>query len=164
MSAQKYQTAKSRDLPARPSAGDGYQDGEALLPAGRRLRSVTIVGNSMEPAIRANEPVYYLPTSEIADDGLYVFMLDDVLKVRYLQRYAGGAIQIIPLNPIYEKELLVPAGDAPGMYRSQQSGLTGRFEIIGKVFCPSGFSSPQNGASSMGCTSSGGNCRALSAM
>ena len=164
MSAQKYQTVKSRDLPARPSAGDGYQDDEPLLPAGRRLRSVTIVGNSMEPAIQANEPVYYLPTSEIADDGLYVFVIDDVLKVRYLQRYAGGAIQIIPLNPIYEKELLVPAGDAPGMYRSQQSGLTGRFEIIGKVFRPSELSPLQNGASSMGCTASGGNGKALSAM
>jgi len=164
MSAQKYETAKSSHLLARPAAGDGHYDGELPLPVDQRLRTVVVVGNSMEPAIQANEPVHYLPTSEIADDGLYVFVIDDVLKVRYLQRYAGGAIQIIPLNPIYEKELLVPAGDAPGMYRSQQSGLTGRFEIIGKVFRPSELSPLQNGASSMGCTASGGNGKALSAM
>ena len=160
MSAHESNAAKTL---THPSAGDGCQDREPIVPIGQHLQSMTIVGNSMEPALWANETVSYLPTCKITDDGLYVFMLDGELKVKYLQRYAGGAIQIIPGNPIYEKELLIPVEDAPGTYRSQQSGLVGRFEVVGKVIRSAERPCSQNGASSMGCTSSGGKCRALSA-
>ena len=98
-----------------------------------RLQTVTVVGNSMEPEIRAHASVSYLPTRDVTDDGLYVFALDGAFKVKYLQRFAGGAIQIIPTNPIYEKELLLPVEESPLLYRSQQSGLVGRLEVIGKV-------------------------------
>ena len=160
MSAHKSNSAKTL---THPSAGDGCQDREPILPLGQPLQNMTVVGNSMEPALWANETVSYLPTREITDDGLYVFRLDGALKVKYLQRYAGGAIQTIPGNPIYEKELLIPVEDALGTYRSQQSGLVGRFEIVGKVIRSPERPCSQKGASSMGCTSSGGNCSALSA-
>ena len=133
------------------SAGEGFENGDIrevdVVAYSRRelrrmtnvspdrLRTVTVVGNSMEPEIRANDTVGYLPTETLADDGLYVFSLDGATKVKLLQRFTGGAIQIIPLNPVYEREMLMPVqeADTPNLFRSKQTGLVGQLHVIGKV-------------------------------
>lgn len=136
----------------RVSAGNGHVNGELLeiedyraysrfelrRMTGQnpeRLRVMPVVGDSMEPEIRAGDVVIYLPMERMTDDGLYIFRMDDALKIKKLQRYTGGAIQIIPANPVYEKEMLLPLADAdtPNMYRSRESGLAGFFQIVGKV-------------------------------
>lgn len=137
---------------ARASAGNGSVNGELLeiedyraysrfelrRMTGQnpeRLRVMPVIGDSMEPEIRAGDVVVYLPMDRMTDDGLYIFRMDDALKIKKLQRYTGGAIQIIPANPVYEKEMLLPLPDAdtPNMYRSRESGLVGFFQIVGKV-------------------------------
>ncbi len=137
---------------ARASAGSGSVNGDVLeieeyraysrfelrRMTGQnpeRLRVMPVIGDSMEPEIRAGDVVVYLPMDRMTDDGLYIFRMDDALKIKKLQRYAGGAIQIIPANPTYEKEMLLPLPDAdtPNMYRSRESGLVGFFQIVGKV-------------------------------
>jgi len=136
----------------RASAGNGYVNGELLeiedyraysrfelrRMTGQnpeRLRVMSVIGDSMEPEVRAGDVVVYLPMETMRDDGLYIFRMDDALKIKKLQRYTGGAIQIIPANPTYEKEMLLPLADAdtPNMYRSRESGLVGFFQIVGKV-------------------------------
>ena len=127
---EALQLSMPMDLRSRPEANPP----PGIHPV--RLLTVTVVGNSMEPELRAHAAVRYLPTREVTDDGLYVFRLDGALKVKYLQRFAGGALGVIPRNALYEKELLLPIEEAPHLYRSQQTGLVGRLEVLGKVIHP----------------------------
>lgn len=136
---------------ARVSAGDGYENG-GEVPEGesyysrRELQRLTnrtpdslcalvVVGDSMEPDIRANDTIVYLPARSVEDDGIYVLNIDSALKVKRVQRYGGGAIELIPSNPLYSKELFVPLpeADTANMYRSRESGLVSEVRVEGKV-------------------------------
>ncbi|HET6567699.1 MAG TPA: S24 family peptidase, partial [Rhodothermales bacterium] len=99
------------------------------------LRTVTVVGDSLVPEIFPGTRVVYVPHGRIEDFGLYVILVDDGVLVKRVQRYAGGAVEIIPINPAYCKEMLFPLQDADtsDLYRSQQTGLTTHFRVIGKV-------------------------------
>lgn len=137
---------------ARVSAGDGYENGEETEELGglyfsrqelrrltnrdpKALRTVLVVGDSMEPLLRANDTVVYLPQRTIDDDGVYVLNIDESAKVKRVQRYGGGAVEIIPINPVYSREMFVPLeeADTPHLYRSRESGLVTRLEVEGKV-------------------------------
>ena len=137
---------------AHASAGDGYMNGDHPEIEGYeayplafirrlthvspdRLRAIMVVGDSMEPEILANSPVIYALTDELADHGLYVFAIDDTLLVKKVQLYAGGALEIIPANPTYNREMLLPLKEAgePDTYRSERTGLVSRFRVIGRV-------------------------------
>ena len=137
---------------ARASAGDGYLNGDHSeiesyhtypLDEIRRLthanpdhlRAIKAVGDSMEPEILANSTVIYVPTEEVAEHGLYVFAIDEALLIKKIQLYSGGALEIIPINPTYSREMLlpVPEADEPNTYRSQQTGLVSRFCVVGRV-------------------------------
>jgi phage repressor protein C with HTH and peptisase S24 domain len=137
---------------ARASAGNGYDntdhpdiEGYDAYPLDeiRRLthvnpndlRAITVVGDSMEPEIVANSTVIYVPTQEVADYGLYVFAIDGTLLIKKIQRYAGGALEIIPLNETYSREMLLPVreADEPNTYRSEKTGLVSQFRVVGRV-------------------------------
>ena len=137
---------------ARASAGDGYLNGDHSeiesyhtypLDEIRRLthanpdhlRAIKAVGDSMEPEILANSTVIYVPTEEVAEHGLYVFAIDEALLIKKIQLYSGGALEIIPINPTYSREMLLPLkeADEPNTYRSQQTGLVSRFRVVGRV-------------------------------
>jgi len=71
----------------------------------------------------------------VSDFGIYVLRMDDLALVKKVQRFGGGAIEIIPVNPAYRNEMLKPLSDAdtPNMYRSEVTGMTCTCEVIGKV-------------------------------
>lgn len=94
----------------------------------------TVVGDSNLPLLRPNDRVIYLPTSEIADHGLYVLLVDDVQIVKRVQRLGGGALAIIPINTDYRTETFTPTDDDEGhLFRSDLSGLTASVRVVGKV-------------------------------
>ncbi|QXD15785.1 hypothetical protein GQ464_002220 [Rhodocaloribacter litoris] len=100
-----------------------------------RLRSIKVVGDSMEPEIRANDTVVYEPVQAVSDAGIYVLRLDDLALVKKVQRFGGGVLEIIPVNPAYRSEMLrpLPEADTPNTYRSEVTGMTCTCEVIGKV-------------------------------
>ncbi|GIV03586.1 MAG: hypothetical protein KatS3mg015_2416 [Fimbriimonadales bacterium] len=100
-----------------------------------RLRSIKVVGDSMEPEIRANDTVVYEPVQAVSDAGIYVLRLDDLVLVKKVQRFGGGVLEIIPVNPAYRSEMLrpLPEADTPNTYRSEVTGMTCTCEVIGKV-------------------------------
>lgn len=100
-----------------------------------RLGSAVVVGDSMEPELRANDTVIYQPVEEVTDYGLYVFDIDGRTMVKLLQPGIGGVIDIIPANKRYSTERLIPVDDAETAhtYRSEQTGRTGVFRVRGKV-------------------------------
>lgn len=137
---------------ARASAGDGYNNDDHPEIKGydaypleeirrlthlnpKDLRAITVVGDSMEPEILANSTVIYVPTHEIGDHGLYVFAIEDTLLIKKIQRYSAGALEIIPINQTYSREMLIPVRDAdePNMYRSEKTGLVAQFRVVGRV-------------------------------
>src|SRR5690606_30941743 len=99
------------------------------------VRSALIVGDSMEPDLRANDTVLYVPVDELSDYGLYVFEMDGRTLVKYLQPSLGGVVEIIPANERYRRERLIPLheADTPNSYRSELTGATGVFRVRGKV-------------------------------
>ena len=137
---------------ARASAGDGYENGDDPKVEGYqayplaeirrltytspdRLRAIKAIGDSMEPEILSGSTVIYVPTEEVAEHGLYVFAIDEALLIKKIQLYSGGALEIIPINPAYSREMLLPVPDAdePNTYRSAQTGLISQFRVVGRV-------------------------------
>jgi phage repressor protein C with HTH and peptisase S24 domain len=104
-----------------------------------RLRSCTVTGDSMEPVLRANDSVVYLPVEEFGDAGIYVFRLDGAHLVKLVQRLGGGALDVIPYNEErYSRERFIPIpypdeADTPNTYRSELTDLTSTIEPVGKV-------------------------------
>lgn len=103
-----------------------------------RLRACTVTGDSMEPVLRANDTVVYLPVEEFGDAGIYVFRLDGAHLVKLVQRLGGGALDVIPYNDIYSRERFLPIpypdeADTPNTYRSENTGLSCIIEPVGKV-------------------------------
>lgn len=124
-------------LPPDEPDADPYPAGELrrLLgfdPSG--LVSAVVVGDSMAPRLRASDKVIYLPTTEIADHGLYILLLDGAQVIKTVQRLGGGALSLIPANPDYRTETFTPVDDADGdHFRSDLSGRTATLSVVGKV-------------------------------
>ena len=140
----------------RAAAGDGYVNDDADIDTDpyprmellritgvspERLRSILVVGGSLADEIAPNTRVLYLPVEEHVGDGLYVLEVDGAAIVKQVQRLGGGVIDVIPRNPLYERERFVPLPDAdtPNLYRSELTGLTSQLRFVGKVVyyaCP----------------------------
>jgi phage repressor protein C with HTH and peptisase S24 domain len=136
---------------AYAEAGNGYVNSEPLIEerhaysrrelqrltnvSPERLMEITVVGDSMAPEIPPNTPVLYRPVHEISDHGIYVLIYDGSVIVKKVQRFAGGALKLIPANPSYDPEMLVPVpeADTPNTYRSQQTSLAATLRVLGKV-------------------------------
>ena len=132
-------------------AGDGFVNDEPLVEERHaysrrelrrltnanpdRLMEITVVGDSMAPEIPPSTPVLYRPAHEISDHGIYVLIYDESVIVKKVQRFAGGALKIIPANPEYDAEMLVPVqeADTANTYQSQHTGLTATLRVVGKV-------------------------------
>lgn len=103
------------------------------------LRACTVTGDSMEPVLRANDTVIYLPVEDFGDAGIYVFRLDGAHLVKLVQRLGGGVLDVIPFNePLYSRERFFPVpypdeADTPNTYRSELTSLTSTIEPVGKV-------------------------------
>lgn len=104
-----------------------------------RLYAITMPGNAMEPLIRANDTVLYVPVEDFTGAGLYVLHLDGAPIVILVQRLGGGALELIPANePTYSREEFLPVpypeeAEQPRTYRSQRTGLLATIEPVGRV-------------------------------
>lgn len=99
-----------------------------------RLRSAVVVGDSLMPEVPPNATVVFLPGAFHAD-GLHVVSIDGAEVIKRVQFRPGGALDLIPINPDYERERLlpVPEADTPNTYRSETTGLTAEIRMVGKV-------------------------------
>lgn len=136
------------------SAGGGYSNGEypeqdtLIVDAtetyrttghsAHLLKAMTIVGDSLAPEIAPNTRILYIPTTQYLGDGLYVLSIDGNEIVKRIQVLPGGALEIIPFNPDYHTELLLPVKDKDNpdygsLYRSQRTNLPTIVRCVGKV-------------------------------
>lgn len=99
-----------------------------------RMGALECVGDSMEPLFMDGDLLLYEPLESINGGGIYAFMADDVLMVKRLQRFVGGAIRVKSENPVYADETLLPAED--GHYQSDQGGASVALRIVGKIVWP----------------------------
>ena len=98
------------------------------------IRWFDVVGDSCVPDFQPGERVYYNLDTSITGDGYYVVSLDGEWIIKRVQRYAGGVLVLVPANPVYQPETLHPVRDAePNTYRSDFSGATCAFSVVGKV-------------------------------
>ncbi|MEM1043496.1 MAG: S24 family peptidase [Bacteroidota bacterium] len=132
--------------------GDGHAEGEPVSSALERdpyprdelvrltgmnpdrLRSCTVVGDSLVPEIPPNTRAVYVPVEDHIGDGLYVVAIDDAHVVKRVQRLADGTLRLLPYNPDYEPETLTPVKDADteNTYRTGTGGIA-VVRFIGKV-------------------------------
>ena len=67
------------------------------------LRLIFVVGDSMEPDLRAGDIVLIDHTdSNAGREGIYVIRMDGALLVKQLQRLPGGVLKVISRNQSYE--------------------------------------------------------------
>ena len=131
---------------ALPAAPDGDDEPNADPYPARELRRLlgfdpvglvwtTLVGDSMMPLLRPGDRVIYLPTTSIADHGLYVMLVGDAQQVKHVQSLGGGGLRLIPANTLYDRETYTPVDDAdtPNTFRSDLSGRTTTLVVVGKV-------------------------------
>ena len=104
-------------------------------PSLERIRSITVIGDSLAPEILPNSRVLYVPSEQYLGDGLYVLSIDGAELVKLLQQLPGGAIRLKPINPIYDQTELHPLRDAdtPNTFRETASGLVSQLRFVGKV-------------------------------
>ncbi|MBF0214206.1 MAG: helix-turn-helix transcriptional regulator [Magnetococcales bacterium] len=68
-----------------------------------RLAIFPVIGPSMEPELRSGELVLvelFFPGQRITVDGVYVFRMDDIIMVKYLQRVPGG-VEVVSMNKAF---------------------------------------------------------------
>lgn len=68
---------------------------------------VTARGDSMGDTIRDREQVL-VNRAQRTPDGVFLLRMDDGLRLKRVQRVAGGAWILISDNPAYERELVQP--------------------------------------------------------
>ncbi len=98
------------------------------------IRWFTVAGDSCVPDFQPGERVYYRETQTLAGDGYHVVALDGEWTVKRVQRHGGGVLDLVPANSAYRIETLRPvAGAEPNTYRSDLSGATCTFAVVGKI-------------------------------
>lgn len=117
---------------------DAYPRSELIRITGAnpdRLRSLTVVGDSLAPEIPPNTRVIYLPLEAFAGDGLYVLEIDEAAIVKRVQHLPGGTLRIKPINPAYDEVELQPLkeADTDNTYRVAETGETSVVRVVGKV-------------------------------
>jgi phage repressor protein C with HTH and peptisase S24 domain len=125
---QTLDPSESHDLYAR----DWLRRVIGISP--ERCRSCMVVGDSLAPEVAPNTQVLYIPVEEYLGDGLYLLAIDDAHVVKRVQRFADGALELLPYNPAYKPETLAPLkeADTPNTYRTA-SGTTAVVRFVGKV-------------------------------
>lgn len=100
-----------------------------------RLASFIVSGDSLAPEILPNSVIVYWPQEQFTGDGLYVLTIDAAELAKRVQVLPGGAVELLPINPAYKPELLlpVPNADTPNTYRSQRTELVSTVRVLGKV-------------------------------
>lgn len=82
-------------------------EAEGVDPA--QMVGVTARGDSMGDMIRDREQVL-VNRAQRTPDGVFLLRMDDELRLKRVQRVAGGAWVLISDNPAYERELIKPEG------------------------------------------------------
>jgi phage repressor protein C with HTH and peptisase S24 domain len=117
---------------------DAYPRSELIRITGAnpdRLRSLTVIGDSLAPEIPPNTRVIYLPMEAFGGDGLYVLEIDEAAIVKRVQHLPGGTLRIKPINPDYDMVELRPLkeADTANTYRVAETGETSVVRVVGKV-------------------------------
>lgn len=88
------------------------------------LRLINVVGDSMEPDLRAGDIILIDHADQAASrEGIYVIRMDGALLVKQLQRLPGGIVRVISRNQVYE----------PFAVQSSSINAPGGVDIIGRV-------------------------------
>lgn len=88
------------------------------------LRLIHVVGDSMEPDLRAGDIILIDHTDQAGSrEGVYVIRMDGALLVKQLQRLPGGVVRVISRNQVYE----------PFSVQSSSINAPGGVDIIGRV-------------------------------
>lgn len=88
------------------------------------LRLIHVVGDSMEPDLRAGDIILIDHTDQAGSrEGVYVIRMDGALLVKQLQRLPGGIVRVISRNQAYE----------PFSVRTSEINAAAGFAIIGRV-------------------------------
>lgn len=76
-----------------------------LTPA--QCAMLTVRGDSMEPTLQDGDTIL-IDRSQTTPDGIFLIQIDDTLRVKRVQRAAGGAYILISDNTRYREELIPP--------------------------------------------------------
>ena len=76
-----------------------------LTPA--QCAMLTVKGDSMEPTLQDGDTIL-IDRSQTTPDGIFLIQMDDTLRVKRVQRAAGGAYILISDNTRYREELIPP--------------------------------------------------------
>ena len=68
---------------------------------------LTVRGDSMEPTLQDGDTIL-IDRSQTTPDGIFLIQMDDTLRVKRVQRAAGGAYILISDNTRYREELIPP--------------------------------------------------------
>lgn len=86
-------------------------DEEILTPRGIKPEQcvmLSISGDSMLPTLSDGDVVVVDRTRDMLDDGIFLFEMDGRLRVKRLQRVAGGAYVLISDNEKYQAVIVPP--------------------------------------------------------
>lgn len=86
-------------------------EAEGLDPS--QLMGARVRGDSMNNTLRNGDRVI-IDRTHRTPDGVFLLRMGDELRIKRVQRVAGGALMLISDNPVYERELLGPE-DAAGI-------------------------------------------------
>ncbi|MDH4571123.1 XRE family transcriptional regulator [Salinicola acroporae] len=76
---------------------------------GARLAGIRVRGDSMEPTLFDDDWVFIdLNDTNFAQAGVFLVWVSGELRIKRLQRLAGGAMLLISDNSYYEKEMIAP--------------------------------------------------------
>jgi phage repressor protein C with HTH and peptisase S24 domain len=110
-----------------------YQWLHRLVGAFHGLRIIDVVGDSMVPTFAPNTSVLCRVLTGYVGGGVYTVEQDGDLLLKRVQKFGGGVLRVFSDNAIYQEELLEPLPESDCLYRSQVSGMTCGFSLVGKV-------------------------------
>lgn len=80
-------------------------EAEGLDPS--QLMGARVRGDSMNNTLRNGDRVI-IDRTHRTPDGVFLLRMGDELRIKRVQRVAGGALMLISDNPVYEREMLTP--------------------------------------------------------
>ncbi|WP_414501144.1 MULTISPECIES: LexA family transcriptional regulator [unclassified Zymobacter] len=80
-------------------------EAEGLDPS--QLMGARVRGDSMNNTLRNGDRVI-IDRTHRTPDGVFLLRMGDELRIKRVQRVAGGALMLISDNPVYEREMLAP--------------------------------------------------------
>lgn len=80
-------------------------EADGLDPA--KLMGARVRGDSMNNTLRNGDRVI-IDRTHRTPDGVFLLRIGEELRIKRVQRVAGGALMLISDNPVYEREMLSP--------------------------------------------------------